>query len=419
MPFCKIFPCVEEKRKFFQNDNEKQIRLQGLRAQLQNMHLTFQEYFPRKILNVHRHVDGPWFWTKYSAHPYLGCRSGCEFCYLRGGKYLGKRAPESFDTLIQVKRNAAELLRHELFGLNPDVLACGDWQQPAEERYRLSRAMLEVVREYSFPLFIVERSPLLLRDLDVLTDINTRSWVGVVISFSNLDQKLKQAFEPRSPGLQRRLHMMSTLAQQGILVGASLMPIIPFVGDDDAHLAEAVRATKEHGGQFVLAGGMSMSGVQAECTFAAALALDSKIATQWRQLFGANDGLTPSSSARAYAAQLGVRVRELCERFGVHDRMPRYIPPGPLAINKKIAEKLFLKTYEYELLQTAPARVWAYRKAAWAVDESRESIAALFAAQGEAGLQTLPEIGKGIAHEIAQWLTLENPSEHVIPQESF
>ena len=49
------------------------------------MNLKFQEYNARKIVNVHKHVDGPWFWGKYTAHPYVGCRSGCDFCYLRGG----------------------------------------------------------------------------------------------------------------------------------------------------------------------------------------------------------------------------------------------------------------------------------------------------------------------------------------------
>ena len=109
------------------------------------MKLEFQEYCARKIVNVHRHVDGPWFWDKYSAQPYVGCRTGCEFCYLRGSRYLGRRDPNSFDTLIQVKTNAVELLRKELTGLNHDVIACGDWQQPAEDRYRLSRGMLKVV----------------------------------------------------------------------------------------------------------------------------------------------------------------------------------------------------------------------------------------------------------------------------------
>ncbi|HJX41608.1 MAG TPA: hypothetical protein VJ345_09105, partial [Anaerolineales bacterium] len=88
------------------------------------MSLEFQEYRPRRILNVHKHADGPWFWDRYSAHPYIGCRSGCEFCYLRGGRYLGKRDPDTFDTLIQVKLNAAELLRRELARVQPDVIAC-------------------------------------------------------------------------------------------------------------------------------------------------------------------------------------------------------------------------------------------------------------------------------------------------------
>lgn len=103
------------------------------------MNLTFEEYRARKILNVHRHVDAPWFWTKYSAHPDIGCRSGCAFCYLRNGRYLGRRDPQSFDTIIQVKINAAKLLRRELFGLNKGVLACGEWQQLAEDRDRPSR----------------------------------------------------------------------------------------------------------------------------------------------------------------------------------------------------------------------------------------------------------------------------------------
>ena len=90
------------------------------------MNLEFQEYRARKIVNIHRHVDGPWFWGRYSAHPYIGCRSGCEFCYVRGGRYLGRRDPDTFDTLIQVKVNAVELLRKELARLKPDVIACGD-----------------------------------------------------------------------------------------------------------------------------------------------------------------------------------------------------------------------------------------------------------------------------------------------------
>jgi len=373
------------------------------------MELEFQEYRPRKIVNVHHHVDGPWFWGKYSAHPYVGCRSGCEFCYARGGHYLGRRDPGTFDTLIQVKINAVEQLRKELPRLDHEVIACGDWQQPAEDRYRLSRGMLEVVRDLGSPLFIVERSPLLTRDLDLLAEINQRAWVGVVLSMSNVDPALKQAFEPRSPGLKRRLQAMEMLASAGILVGTSLMPVLPFVGDDEKRMEDVVRAAKEHGGSFVMAGGLTMEGIQAERTLAAARQLDAALEARWRELYHRNAGQKPSyGPPRLYNARLGLLIRELCARHGLMDRMPRYIAPGPLAINKRIAERLFLKTYDLELEQANDYRIWAYRKAAWTVDELHESVSEIYHTRGEAGLRELPGIGKSIAGEVAGWLRENN-----------
>jgi len=374
------------------------------------MPLTFQEYAVRKIVNVHKHVDGPWFWGKYSAHPYVGCRSGCEFCYLRGGRYLGRRDPDSFDTLIQVKTNAVELLRKELTRLEVEIITLGDWQQPAEERYRLSRGMLEAALDRGFPVFIVERSPLVTRDLDLLVEINRRSWVGVVFSISNVDEALKRAFEPRSPGIKRRLQAMHSLAQAGILVGTSLMPIIPYAGDDERHLEDAILATRDAGGAFVMAGGLTMEGTQAERSLAAARRLDLNLEDQWRGAYHWKEGGQPNyGPPRGYSARLGNLVRHLCTRHGLLDRVPRYVKPGPLAINKQIAEKLFLKTYDLELEQADNYRIWAYRKAAWTVDELPESIQDLYRARGETSLKDLPGLGKSIAAEIATWLTGASP----------
>jgi DNA repair photolyase len=350
-------------------------------------------------------VDGPWFWGKYTAHPYVGCRSGCEFCYERGSRYLGRRSPDTFDTLISVKTNAVELLHKELSRLNHDVIAVGDWQQPAEDRYRLSRGMLEVVRNLGFPLFIIERSPLLTRDLDLLVEIDRQSWVGVLFSISNVDPDLKRAFEPRSPGVKRRLKAMEQLASAGILVGTSMMPIIPFVGDDEHHMDDMVRATKEHGGVCVLGGGLTMDGVQAERTLEAARRLDPVLEGKWRGLYRWDAGGKPAfGPPGAYNARLGLILRELCARHGLLDRIPRYIAPGPLAVNRRVAERLFLKTYDLELEQAKDYRIWAYRKAAWTVDEWPENVADIYQDRGEAGLRDLPAIGKSLAGEIARWL---------------
>jgi len=367
--------------------------------------IEFQEFNARKIVNVHRHVDGPWFWDKYSAHPYVGCRSGCEFCYLRGGRYLGRRDPATFDTLIQVKVNAPALLKKELARLEKDVIVCGDWQQPAEDRYRLSREMLEVVYDFGFPVFVVERSPLIARDLDLLVSINTRAWTGVVMSISSLDDGLKRSFEPRSPGVKRRLQAMKSLAEAGILTGAALMPLIPKVGDDPAQIEEIIRAVQDHGGTFVLGGSLTMEGAQAERTLAAARARDPGLEAKWRELYGWDDAGKPNYSPPApYSARLLRTIRELCIRFGMKDRMPRYILPGPLASNKVIAERLFLRTYDLELEQAQSSRIWAYRRAAWTVDEFAESIEVVHRRGGEAALRELPGIGPRIAAQIARWL---------------
>lgn len=367
------------------------------------MNLEFQEYRARKIVNVHRHVDS-WFWNKYSAHPYVGCRSGCEFCYLRGNQYLGRRDPETFDTLIQVKTNAAELLRRELERLPPAVITCGDWQQPAEDRFGLSRAMLEILRQLGWPLFVVERSPLITRDVDLLTAIRQNSWAAVALSLSSVDARLKQAFEPRSPGLRRRWQTLETLARAGLIVGTTLMPVLPQLGDDAAGLAEVVQATRDHGGSFVLAGGLTMAGVQAERTFAAAGRLGAEAEAGMRQFYEGGEGHPASGPPRAYAARLGLLVRELCARFGLRDRLPRYVAAGPLAVNQRLAEQLFTKTYDLELEQADETRIWAYRKAAWTVDEWESSLAELYQGQGERGLRTLPGIGSTIASDLAGWL---------------
>ncbi|MGD8455615.1 MAG: hypothetical protein PVF83_04450 [Anaerolineales bacterium] len=369
------------------------------------MKLTFEEYKVRKIVNIHKHVDGPWFWGKYTAHPYIGCRSGCEFCYCRGSHYLGKRDPEVFDTHIKVKTNAVERLGVELPKLEKDIITVGDWQQPAETRYRLSRGMLEIVNEYSFPLFIVERSPLLTRDIDLLTEINEKTWVGVQYSMSNVDPALKRTFEPHSPGVKRRLKAIEQLALAGISAGAALMPVLPIVGDDEKHLEDAVMAVKDHGGQFVVGGGLTMDGYQAKRTLEAARRFDPALEKRWREMYKIDGSGKPSYSPTGeYSAHLGLLIRELCDKHGLLDRMPRYVLPGPLLINKRIAERLFFKTYDLELEQAKDFRIWAYRKAAWTVDELPENIAGIYQERGKKGLQELPGIGERLAGQIAQWL---------------
>ena len=362
----------------------------------------FEECRATHILNVHKHVD-TWFFTKYSAHPYVGCAFGCEFCYGRGEKYLGGRDPDDFDRHIRIKINAAELLRRELSRKRPDVITCGDWQIPAEREYWLSCRMLEVVHDLAFPLFIVERSPLLVRDVDLLTAINERAWVGVAYSISTLDPAIKLAFEPRSPGIATRLEAMERLAKAGILVGTALMPVLPFLCDDDNRLEEVVIATKDHGGTFVLAGGLTMSGPQAE-------RVTQVLDRQFPQLHPAYESLYAGGpSGTAHHIELCNRARALCLKHGLSDRMPRWIGPGRLGVDRWIAEQMFLRMWDLELEGASQRRIWAYRRAGWTVDELPTSIESLHEAQGIAGLVALPGVGQRLAGRIAGWLAERPP----------
>jgi len=97
-------------------------------------------------------------------------------------------------------------------------------------------------------------------------------------------------------------------------------------------------------------------------------------------------------------------MRELCQRHGLRRRIPRYVAPGPRAINKRIAERLYLAAYDLELAQAASYRIWAYRKAAWAVDEWPEGLDELYRAGGEARLQQIPMVGKSLAVQIGRGL---------------
>ncbi len=366
--------------------------------------LTFEEVQSRSILNTHKHVDD-WFWDKYSANPYIGCRYGCTFCFSRGGPYASHQDAAHFDERIKVKINAPALLEKALPNRPVDVIALGDWQTPAERKYQLSRQMLAVALKYRFPVFIVERSPLLLRDLDLLIELAQAAWVAVAFSISSLDHHIKHTFEPFSPGVRQRFNAMQELARAGILTGATLMPILPFVSDTPEAIEKVIAATKEHGGQFVLGGGLSMQGEQARLTLQAYQKWNPALEKNLRKYYQwTKDGQPQYSPPESEMRKLGRIVRALCHQYHLKDRIPRFIPTGPLGKNKKVAEMLFNQAYQYTLEGQPAYRIWAYRKAAWRLDELDTPIQQIYNQKGQKGLTALPDIGAKIAHKILDFL---------------
>ncbi|MCB9745138.1 MAG: radical SAM protein [Alphaproteobacteria bacterium] len=365
----------------------------------------FEEYDTRSLVNVRKHVDS-WFWTRYSAHPYRGCRAGCAFCYFRSGRYLGNRPPETFDHLIQVKRNAPRLLDRELVALERDAIFAGDWQQPAERRYRLSRAMLEVVHRHAFPLVVIERSPLLLDDVDLLQSIHEVASVTIGISFVGTAPALVRHLERRVASVRHRLSMMSTLAEAGVPVGAIFMPVVPVAGDHPNQLRELILAVADHGAEFVVAGSLTTGGHQSEVLMDALRRAAPDSLAELRQLYAADDvGFPTGGPPQQVSAWLGRTVRELCAQVGVSDRMPRYVEAGQRWMNRKLAERLLLQDYSLGLEEGAESLRWALRRAAWDLDDRPNDLQPLIVTEGARGLSRELGVSASIASSLVSWHT--------------
>lgn len=363
----------------------------------------FELYKPRQILNKHRRPDH-WFWARYTAYPYLGCQHGCEFCYCREQKYSPHKDPNDFAYVIKVKENAPELLRAALGRTKVDLICTGDYQ-PAERKFCISRRMLEVCRDLGFPVFALERSPLILRDLDILQDINARA--PSVIAFSAIsaadspNAAAVRRMEHLAPSPERRFAAMATFAASGFLTGTCFMPILPGLCDDDVNLEAVVRATADHGGKFVLAGGLTLADQQRQYFFGV-------LHEQWPDLLKRYENMYPPGSygPRRYPwLNIARQVRELCVKYGIRDRVPRPIIPGEKhALNKRIVELLAEQIYSMELDTAPDDRIWALRKAAWAIEDMEQDLGTVYRLMGLRGIEAIPQIGPRLGDTIERKL---------------
>lgn len=353
---------------------------------------SFVPYQPKTILNKHKRADH-WFWTRYSAYPYLGCQHGCAFCYCREHKYSPYDDPNDFAYTIKIKENAVELLRRGLRRCPVDLVFTGDYQ-PAERKFGLSRQMLEVCRDLGFPVFVLERSPLVLRDLDLLREINAAAPSVVAFSAISTPESPNHArvrqMEGLAPAVEKRFAAMEAFARAGILTGVSFMPILPGLCDDDANLEAVIRWTAEHGGRFVLASSLTLADQQKNYFFDVLRQRFPDLLTLYQRCY------PPASYApRNYPwHRIALRIRELCQKYGIRDRVPRPILPGDKrALNKRIVERLADKVYEMEIHLEPDYRIWPYRKAAWAIEDLEQDIGLVYRSMGLKGLQSIPNVG--------------------------
>jgi DNA repair photolyase len=211
----------------------------------------FIEMPVRQILN---RCDSPRVPFRWTINPYRGCEFGCVYCYARyTHDFLELRDPMDFERKIFVKRVAAEVLARTLSRtpIGANAIAIGtatDPYQPAEQKYGLTRSMLEVLAQLpGLDLSITTKSSLIVRDLEWLKKINRRSKLSVNFSLITLDRKLQRILEPRAPRPGLRLRALFELARAGIRCNVLMMPMIPGLTDHPAAIESVIRGARHAG----------------------------------------------------------------------------------------------------------------------------------------------------------------------------
>jgi len=215
---------------------------------LSNTKTEFLAEHPKTIINQ---INSPDLGLGYSLNPYQGCEHGCIYCYARNShQYWGYSAGLDFERKIIVKENAPEVLVQQLESKNwqvmPMMLAGNtDCYQPIEAKKKLTRRILEILLKYRHPVSIITKNALILRDLDLLCELDKYDLVHVNISITTLNEQLRQKLEPRTASASKRLDVVKQLSDAGIPVNVMVAPIIP--GLNDYEIPEIIKQSAAAG----------------------------------------------------------------------------------------------------------------------------------------------------------------------------
>jgi DNA repair photolyase len=293
------------------------------------------EYFTlpvRSLLNRCTGVRMPFTWT---INPYRGCEFACKYCYARyTHEFMEMRDGVDFEQKIFVKQHAADLLRQELRHVKPgEEIALGtatDPYQPAEKRFEITRAILEeFARHRGLEIGIVTKSNLVLRDVEVLQQIDKNNRLFVNITITTLKADLARILEPRAPRPDLRLEAMQKLNEAGVAAGVICAPVLPGITDSPRDLEALVRATAAAGGKYIFANPLFLK----PCSAAVFLPFLEKefpeLLEAYRQRY--KDSAFLSASYRKPLSQLMARLRQKYGMRTDYDRYSQRTHPVPAA----------------------------------------------------------------------------------------
>ena len=274
------------------------------------------------------HVPQPdeWFGLRYNMNLYRGCQHQCIYCDSRSECY----GIENFKDVL-VKTNAVDLLNRELPSKREKgTIGTGSMSDPygpVEREYNLTGRALKAIAHFAFPVHILTKSDMVLKDLDTLVDVNR---VHAVVSFSltTADDDLARNLEPGAPSPSRRLAAMAALAAKGIPTGVLLMPVLPFISDPPEMITDLVQQAADHGARYVLPSfGMTLRDRQRDYYYDRLDRLFPGLRAQYQRSFGPRYHAAARNADRLYEL-----CHEQCALHGLATQVSRYQPPRQLAL---------------------------------------------------------------------------------------
>lgn len=290
----------------------------------------------KSILNVQKKRDS-WFLGDYSLNPYSGCSFNCLYCYIRGSKY-----GLNMETSLSVKVNAVELLEKRLLSLSKKgkhgfiVLASAtDPYLQFEKEEKLTRRLLEVILKYRFPVHIITKSDLVVRDFDILQRIGEKAILPedlsqslnsgsiITFSFSSVDDGFSKIFEPGATPPSQRLKALQKAGDEGFKTGVSMMPMLPFISDTSDSLDTMFEAFTDHGAQYVMPATITLFGNEKSDSKTLVLRAVQKhypdLLPKYQRFF-ANSNELPEYYQKAFHA----KMEEMAVMYKMPDRIVKY-----------------------------------------------------------------------------------------------
>ena len=265
----------------------------------------------------------PFRWT---INPYRGCEFGCKYCYARyTHEFMGFGDGRLFEQRIYSKAAAARILREEMRRRPRGAIAMGtstDPYQPAERRFKTSRAILEVFADLSgVSLSITTKSNLIVHDLDVLDRIRRRNVLHVNITVTTTNARLARKLEPLAPRPDLRFEAVSQLAAAGVSVGVFANPVMPLLTDSRTNLEAVAKAASQAGAAY-FGGGILFLMPSAQQQFLPFLEKEfPSLLARYRHRFGKQPYLRGD-----YAARIRDRIAEIRAKFGLAAEPEPYQP---------------------------------------------------------------------------------------------